>query len=87
VRNAYEHIDTELEAWWNASADKKRADYNIYPMTALRGMVGGDPQNCLRNYDPNTSALTFKGWSFEILPVEKAIRELKDRIATLLPAS
>jgi hypothetical protein len=41
VRDSYEHIDERLETWWNNSADKRRADYNIYPTTALHGLVGG----------------------------------------------
>lgn len=86
VRDSYEHIDTELEAWWNASADKRRADYNFYPTSALLGLVGSS-DNCLRNFDGEACVLTFKGWTFEILPVEKAIGELTRKIATLLPAT
>jgi hypothetical protein len=86
VRDSYEHIDERLETWWNTSADKRRADYNIYPTSALHGLIGGS-NNCLRHFDPNTNTLTFQGNSLEILPVEKAIVELKQKIAPLLSAS
>jgi hypothetical protein len=86
VRDCYEHIDNQLEAWWSTSADKRRADYNIYPKSALHGLVGGS-NNCLRNFDENACVLTFTGNSFEILPVENAISELKRKIGTLLPAT
>jgi hypothetical protein len=72
VRNSFEHFDERLEAWAASSKRRNIVDSNVIPPGAI---VGIDPEDYLRNLDPVTLAVTFRGERVEIVPlVEEAAR-------------
>ena len=56
----------------------------VQPQNRPREWVNFDAFALLRNFDANGFVLTFTGDQFEVLPVENAVNELKQKIAGLL---
>ena len=61
-----------------------RARPRVQPQNRPREWVNFDAFALLRNFDANGFVLTFTGDQFEVLPVENAVNELKQKIAGLL---
>jgi hypothetical protein len=73
-RNHFEHFDERLEDWAMASRNKVFVDFNVAP---AGGIVGPDPADFMRNLDPNTLTLTFRGETYELGSVERALRDIQ----------
>ncbi len=72
-KNHFEHFDTRLERWAKSSRHRNFADANIGPPGMIGGLATGD---YLRNYDPNSQTLTFRGDDDPLEPIIEALREL-----------
>jgi hypothetical protein len=70
-RNHFEHFDERLEKWAVDSKRRNFVDSNILPPGAIRGI---DREDFLRNLDPGTLTLTFRGDSYDLGTVEAALR-------------
>ena len=78
-RNHFEHFDERLEKWSTSSERRNFVDSNIGP----QGMVTGvEPGDFLRNFDPKTFAVTFRGDVYHLQPVANAIRDLWQKAST-----
>jgi len=69
-RNHFEHFDERLDDWATASEQKNFVDCNI---VSIAGPGSGD---CLRNFDPEKFAVTFRGDEYPLEPVISAIKEI-----------
>ncbi|HEX2279032.1 MAG TPA: hypothetical protein VHN13_18205, partial [Candidatus Tectomicrobia bacterium] len=68
-RNHFEHFDARLEDWAVSSEHRTFVDANIGPT----GMISGfDPGDCLRNFDPHTFTITFRGDHYHLPPIVEA---------------
>ena len=83
-RNHFEHFDELCEIWATSSNRMNFADSNIGP---LSGRTGLDSSDYLRNFDPVTSVVTFRGDEYPLVPVIDAINELwqKARVESRKP--
>jgi len=75
-RNHFEHFDERLEEWASSSERKNLVDSSIVPPGAIAGIDAGD---FLRNLDPTTLAVTFRGDSYALRPLAQALAELHAR--------
>ncbi len=75
MRNNFEHFDERLEKWWRESQRHNYADFNIMPKSMV---VGIDPIDWFRNFDPQTTDLYF--WSQEF-----NIQELVTEVHKIVP--
>jgi hypothetical protein len=75
-RNHFEHFDARLHDWAASSQRRNFADSNVGPPGMI---VGLDPGDYLRNFDTTNAAVTFRGDSYELQPIVKAIGELWQR--------
>ena len=73
-RNHFEHFDERLEAWGISPRTHMVADDNVGPLGAISG--GASPV-FVRNYDPSTETLTFRGEVYELRPVIDALENLR----------
>ncbi|PNS00592.1 hypothetical protein X928_04815 [Petrotoga miotherma DSM 10691] len=78
-RNHFEHFDERLEEWAESSERLILADSNIGPSNMITGI---DPKDYLRNFDPTSWTLTFRGDKYELKPIIKAICELYPKVST-----
>ncbi len=78
-RNHFEHFDERLEEWAKSSERHNFVDSNIVPSNMIAGI---DPKDYLRNFDPTTWALTFRGDKYELKPIIKAIYEFYSKVST-----
>lgn len=73
-RHHYEHFDERIEDWaQRSSACHVLVDDLIGSTAAIGGL---DSEDFMRSYDPATHRLSFRGETFEIVPVVEAINEL-----------
>jgi hypothetical protein len=72
-RNHFEHFDIRLEQWAVSSEHRGFVDANIGHPVMISGF---DPGDCLRNFDPDTFTITFRGDSYHLPPIIQAIEEL-----------
>jgi len=72
-RNHFEHFDERLDSWARSSERKNFADSNIGPLGMIDGLDAGD---YIRNYDPTTQTVAFRGDVYHLGPVIAALREL-----------
>jgi hypothetical protein len=72
-RNHFEHLDERIEEWVEESTNHNLADDIIGPPNAI---VGLDPRDMMRRYDPSSHILSFRGETFEIVPLVRAIEAL-----------
>ncbi|HEY4036234.1 MAG TPA: hypothetical protein VGL94_19925 [Ktedonobacteraceae bacterium] len=77
ARNYFEHFDEQLEEWFTSSTRHNFVDSNIGPLSVISGM---EPHNFIRNIDPAKMAITFYGDECLILPIVKAVEELKESV-------
>ena len=75
-RNIFEHYDEQLEDWMMSSERHNIVDSSVIPLGAIQGV---DPEDFLRNIDPNDWTLTFRGSRLEIRPLVEALREVRDK--------
>jgi hypothetical protein len=75
-RNHFEHFDERLESWAGSSKRHNIADSNIGPEGMIAGLDLGD---YLRNFDPNTYCLTFRGDSYLLHPILLELKLLHER--------
>ncbi len=74
-RNHFEHFDERLEEWAAKSKRKNFVDSNIL---GPQGIVGIDREDFLRNLDPTTLHLTFRGDAYDLATVEEALKKLHE---------
>jgi len=73
-RNIFEHFDKELEDWFASHRDGAFVDSNF----GVRNAIGGVPSTAyVRNYEPATNQLIFRGKDFELGPVIDALQTLR----------
>ena len=72
-RNHFEHYDERLEKWLMSSERHNYIDSNIGPIGSIPGFVVTD---YIRNFDPTTWTLTFRGDRYELAPVLRAVKDL-----------
>lgn len=72
-RNHFEHFDERLEQWAIKSKRRNLADSNVLPPGAIEGI---ECEDFLRNLDPTTLNLTFRGDSYDLEIVEAALRKI-----------
>jgi len=77
-RNHFEHFDERLEDWATSSKRHNFIDSNIGPSNMI---VGADPEDFLRNFDPTTWTLTFRGDKYELKPIIEIIYDLYPRVS------
>ncbi len=75
-RNHFEHFDERLEKWAKASERGIFFDSNVGPLSAIGGV---DARDLLRNFDPSTFTLTFRGDEYGLKPIIDVISELWQR--------
>jgi hypothetical protein len=72
-RNHFEHFDERLEQWASTSKRRNLVDSSFLTPGAIKGI---DPEDFLRNLNPGTLTLTFRGDTYELTTVEAALREI-----------
>lgn len=82
LRDTFEHFDERLDEWVLRSRRSERrifADSNIGPP----GMIGGvHPDDILRQFDPATAELIFRGERFQLPPIIRALQDLGENART-----
>ena len=74
VRNCFEHFDEKLEEWAISSKGHIFIDSNIGPTNKM--IVGIAQEIFLRNFNPTTWTLTFRGDKYELKPMIEVIHYL-----------
>jgi hypothetical protein len=77
-RNHFEHFDVRLEEWAVSSQHRIFVDANI-ARTAVIDSFSSEPGDYLRNFDPTTFTVTFRGDSYHLLPIVEAIKQLRHK--------
>jgi hypothetical protein len=77
-RNCFEHFDERLEKWAASSKRRNFVDSNIAPSNMIMGI---DPEDFLRNFDPTSWILTFRGDKYELKPVIEVIYNLYAKLS------
>ncbi|HEY1199089.1 MAG TPA: hypothetical protein VGG32_10280 [Thermoplasmata archaeon] len=72
-RNHFEHFDERIEEWASSTIHHNFADSNVIPLSAISGIDAGD---FLRNLDPSTRSLTFRGDTYDLVPVVAELNDL-----------
>lgn len=72
-RNHFEHFDERLESWATSSQRHNFVDSNIGPPSSIQGI---DVSDFLRNFDPETYSLHFRGDVYYLKPVIQAISSI-----------
>ena len=72
-RNNFEHFDDRLDKWARSTVQGNFVDSSIGVWVS-----GIDPKDHLRNFDPPTLTLTFRGEEHPLEPVIEAIQQLHD---------
>ncbi|MCJ7790879.1 MAG: hypothetical protein MUP49_00440 [Dehalococcoidia bacterium] len=72
-RNHFEHFDERLEKWAISSGRHNFADSNVGPPNMI---VGLDPGDYLRNFDPVNLTITFRGDTYHMKPIIDSIQTL-----------
>ncbi len=76
-RNHFEHFDERLEQWASSSTRHNIVDSSVLPPGVIQGIDAGD---FLRNLDPTTWSVTFRGDSYDLRPVVQEITRLWQRV-------
>lgn len=74
-RNHFEHYDARLDEWAASSKDKIYVDMNI----GVRAITGPEPIDYMRNLDPKTLMLTFRGETYDLLATNDAVKALLNK--------
>lgn len=78
-RNRFEHFDERLEKWATSSKRHNFIDSNIGSSNTI---VGIDTEDFLRNFDPTSWILTFRGDRYDLKPIIEVIYELYPKVST-----
>jgi hypothetical protein len=73
IRNAFEHFDERLYSWATLSKRHNIVDSCIGDISIFEGI---DPNDYLRNLNPNTWELTFQGKVYNLKTIIEAIHDL-----------
>lgn len=79
-RNHFEHFDERLEKWATSSKRHNFIDSNIGPVSKMVGIR--DQEDCLRNFNPTSWTLTFRGDKYDLKPIIDAVDELYPEVST-----
>lgn len=83
ARDALEHFDERVDRWFRESARRNFADRTIAPASAI---VGLDPQDYARHYDPETHVVSVFGTSVDfqalVSEVDALVTVVKERHET-----
>lgn len=77
-RNHFEHFDERLEDWASSSRGVF-VDSNI----GSPRIGGVDPRDFLRNFDPSSFSLTFRGDRYSLRPIVEVMKNLRTKTETL----
>lgn len=80
LRDHLEHYDERLDHWSNTSERRNLASDTIGPPNAI---VGLDPSDTMRWFDPTTNAFRFRGEEYELQPLATAVDQLLPKAASL----
>jgi len=80
LRNHLEHYDERIDRWWRESERHNHVDYSIGP--AARSIVGLEPRDIFRHFDPETGHIIFWGEHYDLKELVAAIRDLLPRVNT-----
>ncbi|AEH89403.1 hypothetical protein [Mesorhizobium opportunistum] len=80
MRNNFEHMDERIDRWWAESKSHNHADKIIGPKNSA--IVGMEPTDMFRMFDPQTTDVIFWGEEFNI----QALVTEAQRILPLLQA-
>jgi hypothetical protein len=83
LRDQFEHFDERLEEW---ARDAEKNNLNVVDMNLgpAESMVrGAHPSALLRNFDPEANVVTFRGETFELTPLIRALQEIRSRAESL----
>lgn len=72
-RNHWEHFDERLEQWAGGTMRNNFVDSNAGPLNRLKGF---DAADVLRNFDPDSYVLQFRGDSYDLRALAKALKAL-----------
>ena len=72
-RNHFEHFDDRLEEWATSSTRRNFVDSNVGPIDMIRDI---DPGDYLRNFNPATWTVTFRGDSYELKPIIQEVGKI-----------
>jgi hypothetical protein len=72
-RNHFEHFDERLEKWASESERGNIVDDGVFAPGAIQGIDTGD---YLRNYDPSTNSVTFRGDSYDMQRLADSLSEV-----------
>lgn len=72
-RNHFEHLDERIEEWATESVNRIHVNKVIGPPNII---IGFNPRDIFRQYDPSTHIMTFRGEMCDIPSVAKAIGAL-----------
>lgn len=81
LRDHLEHYDERLDKWDENSAKKNIVSNFIGPLNAI---VGIDPTDRMRSFDPATTEFTFRGETFNLSILVQATAALYERIGPIL---
>lgn len=74
LRNHFEHFDDRIEAWATSRSAKGFVDSNIMPLRSVS--FGMDTADYLRNLDPETLVLTYRGDTYDLKSVIAELQNL-----------
>jgi hypothetical protein len=72
-RNHFEHFDERLESWARTTKHRNIVDTSVLAPGSIVGLDQGD---FLRNLDPTTLKVTFRGDEYALKPVVEAVEDL-----------
>lgn len=79
-RNHFEHFDERLDEWGPSLEGGMVVDSNIGDLGLI---LGGVKPEYVRNFDPSTGVLTFRGELYELKPIIDALVSLHDKTKKL----
>lgn len=77
MRNHFEHIDARIDRWWAGSQNRNYADKIVGPASAVVGM---DPIDMFRFFDPSTGNVTFWGDEFNLALIADEVRRILPKL-------
>src|SRR5690606_10066275 len=80
LRDHLEHYDERLDDWSNTSIARNMASDTIGPSNAI---VGLDPSDTMRWFDPTTLSFRFRGETYALQPLATAVDQLPQRAVAL----
>jgi len=80
LRDHFEHFDERMEHWAETSKRRIFVDRSI---GNPNHMALGDPGDALRNYDPETRIMHFRGEGFALEPLANALNDILEKVEQL----